>query len=281
MEALRFWKMQGSGNDFIVFDNRDCGIPEDRLSNLALRLCRRKTSVGADGLIAVQDSHGGEADFRWRFFNADGSEGEMCGNGGRCVARFALAHGISGPRLAFETLAGIIAATVEGDRVTIGLPPPTDLALDCHVEVDGVNLEVHRINTGVPHVAILLETEEALEKSDVAGLGRALRNHEAFAPAGTNADFIWVESPSALALRTYERGVEEETLACGTGAVAAALVAITLGLATPPVAVRTTGGEVLTVRTHLEAGRFTSVRLEGEARMVYSGRLPFAILDTL
>ena len=273
MKTLCFWKMHGSGNDFIVFDNRAGGISERALSDLARRLCPRKTSVGADGLIAIHPPTIKEADFRWRFFNADGSEGEMCGNGGRCVALFALAHDIAGPCMRFETLAGIIEATVDDGRVTIGMPSPTDLALHCALEVKGEIVEVHCINTGVPHAAIFVDSAEALEGCDVEGVGRAIRRHETFAPAGTNVDFVLVESGSTLAQRTYERGVEGETFACGTGAVAAAAIAASLGRAKTPMNVRTRGGEVLTVHIEREADRFAKVSLEGEARAVYEGAL--------
>jgi len=265
--------MHGSGNDFIVFDNRAQRIPEAALPVWARRLCPRKTAIGADGLISIHSPSRREADFRWRFFNADGSEGEMCGNGGRCAALYAMAHGIAGPRMRFETLAGIIDATVDGCRVTIGMPSPSDLVLHCHLEMKGEAIEVHRINTGVPHAAIFADTAEALEGCDVTGMGRAVRTHETFAPAGTNVDFVHVESRSDLTLRTYERGVEGETLACGTGAVAAALIAVSLGRAEPPVEVRTRGGEVLTVHARREGDRFIEVNLEGEAMAVYEGEL--------
>ena len=273
MKRLRFWKMHGSGNDFIVFDNRAGRISERAFPDLARRLCSRKTAVGADGLIAIHAPSTREADFLWRFFNADGSEGEMCGNGGRCVALFALAHDIAGPRMRFETLAGIIEAAVDDGRVTIGMPSPVDLSLHRRLDVNGEAVELHCVNTGVPHAAIFVESAEALESCDVEGVGRAVRRHEAFAPAGTNVDFIQVESGSSLALRTYERGVEDETLACGTGAVAAAVIAAALGRTKTPVEVRTRGGEVLIVHTDREADRFIKVSLEGEARAVYEGEL--------
>ncbi len=273
--------MHGSGNDFIVFDNRAGRISERALPDLARRLCPRKTSVGADGLIAIHSSALQEADFRWRFFNADGSEGEMCGNGGRCAALFALAHDIAGPRMRFETLAGIIEATVDASRVTIGMPSPVHLSLHRRLDVNGEAVELHGVNTGVPHAAIFVDSAEALESCDVVGVGRAIRSHETFAPAGTNVDFVQVESGSTLALRTYERGVEDETLACGTGAMAAAVIAVSLGRTKTPVEVRTRGGEVLIVHAGREGDRFIKVSLEGEARAVYEGELMPEMVEIL
>jgi diaminopimelate epimerase len=184
---LPFVKMHASGNDFIVIDNR-MGIFHGDLPEMVAKLCRRRYSVGADGLILIEDS--ALADFRWRFFNADGSEVAMCGNGSRCAARFAFMKGIAGSRLAFDTLAGIIRAEVKDDSVKVQLTQPYDYRPRLSLDVgDACPLEAEYINTGVPHVVYFVED---LESMDVHGLGARTRYHDMFAPGGTNANFVWV-----------------------------------------------------------------------------------------
>lgn len=267
MQKLSFSKMSGSGNDFVMIDNRN-GRLDVEPRTLAERICRRGMSVGADGVILVEPSS--RADFRMRIFNADGSEAEMCGNGGRCVARFAEMLGIAGPRMAFETLAGIIRAEVDGSRVKLQISQPRDLRLRQSIEVDGVVHQLHSINTGVPHAVIYCSD---LEEVPVRALGRQIRFHPAFQPAGTNVDFVAVLNSQRLAVRTYERGVEDETLACGTGTVASALVAAALGLVSSPVRVRVRSGETLTVYFSGNGPEFQEVFFEGEVRLIYQGEL--------
>ncbi|NJD67880.1 MAG: diaminopimelate epimerase [candidate division NC10 bacterium] len=265
MDKLSFVKMSGSGNDFILIDNR-AGHLDIEPRTLAERLCRRRISVGADGLILVAPSS--TADFRMRIFNADGSEAEMCGNGGRCVARFAEMLGIAAPDMAFDTLAGTIRARVNGDRVTLQISRPHGMRLRLSIDVDGVSYEIHSINTGVPHAVLLCSDLEAVP---VRTLGRAIRFHPAFQPAGTNVDFVAVADGHALAIRTYERGVEDETLACGTGTVASALISAELGLVSSPVQVQVRSGEILTVS--FTGPDYQEVFFEGEVRLVYQGEL--------
>src|SRR4030042_1020697 len=236
---IPFIKMSGSSNDFIIVDHRDPFLKEDRLKEFIRKACRRRISVGADGLILIERSQ--QADFKWRYFNADGGEAEMCGNGGRCAARFAYLKGIAGPSLKFETLAGILSAQVDGKRVKLEMTKPFGLKLDETLLIDGKKQIFSSINTGVPHAVLFVEDVEGL---DIVQIGRALRYHSHFSPSGTNANFIRLETGSKLSIRTYERGVEDETLACGTGAVAAALVAAFKGLVKSPVSIKTRGGEV-------------------------------------
>ncbi len=272
MKELIFVKMQASGNDFILINNFEGRVSPEEAPLFAQRLCRRRISVGADGLILIEPPKRPENAFSWRFYNADGSEAEMCGNGGRCAARFAVEEGLCGPRLSFETLAGEIRAEVRGDRVKVELTPPRDLTLDLDLALEGQVLRVHFVNTGVPHVVVFVED---LESVPVAELGRRIRFHEKFSPAGTNVNFVKVLPKGGLAVRTYERGVEGETLACGTGASAAAYVAVKLGLATAPVPVLTRGGETLHI--HLEG---ESLFLEGATRKIFRGYLyPEALSD--
>ena len=263
--------MSGSGNDFILVDNRANLIEATAAPELARKLCRRKVSVGADGLILIENDV--EVDFSWQFLNADGSSAEMCGNGGRCVARLANILGICGPSLSFRTLAGVIKAEVRGSRVKLQMTAPHDLRLDMRLELKENSVNPHFINTGVPHTVFVVEGSKDLEKEDVVGWGRKVRYHPQFAPGGTNVNFVSVLGERALAIRTYERGVEDETLACGTGAVAVALVSAAKGMVRPPVEVHTRGGETLTVYFDLVEGLPHEVYMEGEATVIYQGQL--------
>lgn len=268
MEELEFWKMNGSGNDFILVDNRDGKVASESMGRLVERACRRRESVGADGMIFVEGSN--RCDFAWRFFNADGGEAEMCGNGGRCVARFAFLNGIAGPEMTFETLAGPVSAEVRGRIVKVRMPRPSRIDLDIDLPPGEGWQTADFINTGVPHTVLQVDD---LEHCPVEELGRMVRNHALFAPAGTNADFIRVTGPASLEIRTYERGVEGETLACGTGAIAAALASAGRGLVTSPARVRTRSGEELVVYFEEEGDTVTKVWLEGNTSIVYRGRM--------
>jgi diaminopimelate epimerase len=268
MKKIPFAKMSGSGNDFILIDHRTPFLPDDRLADFARKVCARKVSVGADGLILIESSE--RVNFRWRFFNSDGSEAEMCGNGGRCAARFAAIQGIAPARLSFETLAGVIEAEVSGRIVKLQMVQPTGLQLDLEVPLDGQAHGLHFINTGVPHAVEFVADVKAVP---VRELGRKIRYHPRFQPAGTNANFLQVVDRTRLKVRTYERGVEDETLACGTGAVASALIAAGKGQVDSPVEVETSGGEVLKIHFQRKGNSFAKVFLEGDTRVVYEGHL--------
>jgi len=265
---IEFFKMSGSGNDFIFIDNMDRSLQVGDLPSFAKTVCRRQISVGADGLMVIEPSD--TVDFKWRFFNADGSEGEMCGNGGRCAARFAFYKGIAKERMSFETLAGIIDAEVKGDVAKIRLTAPHSLAMDHLIAIGEQELVVHSINTGVPHAVTFVD---AVDSFDVFNTGRAIRRHDHFLPAGTNANFVSVVDGQTLRVRTYERGVEDETLACGTGSVASALISARLGLVRSPVSVRVQSGETLTIYFEQTDIGFTDVYLEGKVTIVYQGNL--------
>ncbi len=262
---IQFYKMHASGNDFIIIDNREGKVSGD-VPEMARRLCRPHFSVGADGLILIEKST--VADFKWRFFNSDGSEGEMCGNGSRCAAMFAYARCIGGRELCFETQAGIIRAEIKDGSVKVQLTQPTDYCPEMAVDIGGKEYKAAFINTGVPHVVYFVED---IESVDVSGIGAATRYHEIFKPAGTNANFAQVSGDGDILLRTYERGVEAETMACGTGATAAALVAGAAGLVKSPVRVKTRGGAELIVHFDWDGNRFGDVFLEGDAVFVYQG----------
>ena len=268
MKTIPFLKMSGSGNDFIIIDNREAVVPEAQLMRLVVGACRRKMSVGADGMIFIESS--ANLDFKWRFFNADGSLPDMCGNGARCAARFAFIHGIADRQMAFETLAGTIEASVGDETVKIRMTEPRDLKTGTILELEGTPTAVGSINTGVPHVVMVVDDIEAVA---VVKTGRLIRYHPKFAPDGTNANFVAVDSNGTILIRTYERGVEDETLACGTGNVAAALIlAHERGLSSP-VMLTTHSGEKLTVHFDAQGGRFQDVFLEGDARVIYRGDL--------
>ena len=266
---IPFSKLSGCGNDFIIIDNRTGLLEDAGGGEFAVRVCSRKMSVGADGLILIEPSQKG-ADFRWRFFNADGSPAGMCGNGARCAARFAHGAGIAGEEMTFETGAGLIRARIMGDRVNIQITEPSDLRTGMPLSLAGGTLTVHSIDTGVPHAVVSVPDVEGI---DVVALGREIRHHPAFSPAGANVNFVSRLAGGDLVNRTYERGVEDETLACGTGSVAAALVLSLENGGRSPVRVRTRSGGWLTVHYRKADDRFTDVFLEGDARIVCRGEL--------
>ena len=265
MPTLHFTKMNGAGNDFVMLDNRDL---RHRLDKDAIaRLCDRHRGVGADGLLAVEPAQNG-ADFRMRYYNADGGEAEMCGNGARCFARFASRIAGGKGSICFETIAGTIGAKLLGDDVQIAMSAPHSLAIGIDLMVAGEKLKVHSLNTGVPHAVVFVED---LEKTDILRLGAALRRHPHFAPKGTNANFITKLPGGGIAIRTYERGVENETLACGTGVAAAALIFSRLAQVPSPVRVRVRGGDTLQVGFETDGDGWKNVTLTGPADFVFEG----------
>jgi diaminopimelate epimerase len=269
---MTFTKMSGSGNDFILMDNRKANLPITDLPGFARRLCCRRMSVGADGLILVEESRDDDIDFEWQFFNSDGSLAEMCGNGARCAARFALLEGIAEPHMKFQTLAGVISAEVlgEGGQVKIGMTDPCNLKIDQSIALGNDSVQLSSVNTGVPHVVLLVDDVAAI---DVVGLGREIRNHAAFAPVGTNVNFLSPKQDGGFFIRTYERGVEDETLACGTGNVAAAIVATEKLGVSSPVVLTTRSGIDLTISFKKDADGFSHTCLQGDARIIYRAEL--------
>jgi diaminopimelate epimerase len=264
---LRFTKMNGAGNDFVMLDNRDGKIrlAPDQIS----RICDRHRGVGADGILLLEDAANG-GDFRMRYYNRDGGEAEMCGNGARCFARFAnKVTGATGP-ITFETPAGLIGAKVDGDRVTLQMSDPTELRLNVKLQLEGEDATVHSINSGVPHVVVPVSRVDMV---NVHARGGAIRRHEMFSPKGTNANFLEKRGRRSIAIRTYERGVEEETLACGTGVVASALIFAGLEKIDGPIAVLVRGGSELTVDFEKDGERFRNVRLSGPAEFVFEGSI--------
>ncbi len=268
MENIAFYKMSGSGNDFIIIDNRKRIVDEAGLMNFVASVCRRKMSVGADGLILIENADA--VDFKWRFFNSDGSVAEMCGNGARCAARFAHIKGIAGTEMSFETEAGIIHAKVAKNQVKIKMPDPADLKTDYALELENSTLSVSSVNTGVPHVVVEADNIDDIE---VVKLGREIRFHDVFDPAGTNVNFVCLQNDDIVAIRTYERGVEDETLACGTGAIACAIVISYKKKIKSPVKVMTRSKGYLYIYYKVKQGRFYDIFLEGDARIIYKAQL--------
>jgi diaminopimelate epimerase len=268
---LRFTKMNGAGNDFILFDNRSGGIDLDR--NQIAQLCDRHRGIGADGILLLENPTNG-ADFRMRYFNADGGEAEMCGNGARCFARFANKVAGQKEKISFETPAGVISAELKDDLVTLRMTEPTDLRLNIDVPMAAENKAVHFINSGVPHVVIPVAK---IDDAAVRREGAAIRYHKMFSPNGTNVNFIEKRGGNKIAIRTYERGVEDETLACGTGIVASALIFAASEDCEGPINVLARGGDQLQVGFEKSDGQFRNVTLTGPAEFVFEGTIELDI----
>ena len=276
---LNFTKMQSAGNDFIVIDNRHSGISRG-YSKLAKKLCQRPFSIGADGLLVIEDSK--TADFKMLIFNPDGSQAEMCGNGGRCIAYYAYLNKIAPRKMSFETLAGKISAEIKNREVKLQMTDPHNIRLNFQIPLNpplikgeikkGDLKDVSFINTGVPHTVLFCSNLDAV---DVNKIGRAIRYHSKFAPAGTNVNFVRKSknSKNTLYVRTYERGVEQETYACGTGAVASAVIAGLKNIVSSPVKCRTSGGEILKVSFSISGKNVHNVYLEGPVKVSFTGKI--------
>ncbi len=277
MKKLSFVKMVGAGNDFVVIDFRRSSFAiRDPLSNLARFLCERRTGVGADGLLVLEKSK--KADFRMRIFNADGSEAEMCGNGLRCTVWYTWAHQPTRvpehqKKLKVETVAGIYEAALAGkNRVKIKMEGPKDLKLNIPITVNDRKIKINYIDAGVPHAVVFVQ---GLDGIDIESIGRSIRYHEKFKPRGTNVDFVEFLDDKNIKMRAYERGVEGETLACGTGAVASAIITCQVsGVRCYGINVHTRGG-ILRVSFRNIKGKIKDVFLEGEAREVYKGEVMY------
>jgi diaminopimelate epimerase len=264
--VLDFTKMNGAGNDFILIDNRSQTVHLTR--DQVVWLCDRHRGIGADGVILLTKSLSGKADWAWEFYNSDGSTGEMCGNGARCFGRFVQRRTGRASDFNFETEAGVIHARFQGDQVAVNLTRPEKLQLDEKLALSVGKLTVHSVNTGVPHaILFVLDADKAM----VQQLGPEIRHHARFAPKGTNVNFVQVLGPSRIRVRTFERGVEGETLACGTGVTASALVASRVHQFPSPVEVQVQGGDLLQVSFTEKNGNFDNVSLTGPAEFVFEG----------
>lgn len=236
-------KMNGNGNDFLVLDNMALRYDTEFLSNLAAKACRRRQAVGADGLVVAEPS--AAADFKMRIFNPDRTEGEMCGNGARCVSRFALDYGIAKTgELTFETLGGMVRAVVDGGLMTMDLAPVSlrGMVTDGRLCVGEDEFEYSFITVGVPH-CVIFERERSRRFEEYAPVGRAIRRRSDLFPQGTHVNFaVMGGEADMIDIMTYERGVEDMTLSCGTGSVASAIVSWLSGRTGPDVRVKNPGG---------------------------------------
>ena len=300
---IPFTKMVGTGNDFLIVDtvqhpfavaqggvlsrgegHRALGPLKTAWPRVARAMCDRRYGVGADGLLVLERSR--VASVRMRIFNPDGSEAEMCGNGARCVARYLHERSRRKNRVTINTKAGTLEALVAGERVAMHMPDPRRLRLSLQVDADRRTFRLASVDTGVPHAVAVIDR---LDHVDVERIGRQLRFHQAFRPRGTNVDFIEVKRPDYLRIRTYERGVEAETLACGTGVAAAAVIhALRTKAARVPrprprrITVETKSGETLVVSLTVGNGRhrrqITNVTLEGAVRQICQGTFSWRTL---
>lgn len=272
---LHFTKMHGAGNDFIMIDDRGLTTPWEDYQLMAA-IATRRTGIGCEGIILIQPS--ARADFRMRFLNPDGTEVELCGNGARCAAEFARSLGIARKSMTMETMAGLVDAEVIDGGVRIWMPDPSCKKYGMEVETPHGRFRGHAVSIGCPHFVVPLPPE-ALEAFDVATVGAAIRQHQAFSPDGVNVDFVSYVKPNRIRMRTFERGVEAETGACGTGAVAAAVVGVEVEGFTLPVKVSSSAGFVLSVDGDWRSGKCTGMTLTGPARKVFDGVIDLGRVD--
>jgi diaminopimelate epimerase len=266
---LKFWKMHGAQNDFVLFDDRRGRFPSADRAFIE-HIATRHSGIGSEGVILIQKSD--VADFRMRFFNPDGGEVEMCGNGARCVARLAFDRGVAEKKMTIETKAGQLKAQVMQKGVRLWMTDPFGWKMDGSLELSGRSLIYSFVNTGVPHVVI--RTGELCEV-DVCGTGSAVRQHRDFAPAGANVNFMEVLPNGELTVRTYERGVEAETLACGTGVTACGLIAAKHGWVKLPVNIQVASGDTLVVAGQLTADGASNVTLTGPTEYIFEGTIEY------
>jgi diaminopimelate epimerase len=273
-DPLPFSKMAGGGNDFVVIDNRAARV-EDAVK-LTRRICTPHLSVGADGVVLIEGS--ALANFRMRYLNADGSRGEFCANGTRCAARFAVLSGIAPPRMRIETEAGIVGAEVDPDGVvTLTLSSPSDFRPERPLRVGDQSIHGSSMVVGVPHYVIFLKDD--LWSQDIVPLGRAIREHAELQPKGANVNFVVVRDTHSIDVRTYERGVEAETLSCGSGVVASVSASALFDRVKSPVSVLTRSGITLEVSFSIDNGEMRDIRLRGDARLVYRSALTAETID--
>lgn len=264
---LCFTKMNGAGNDFVMIDNR---AGEVRLQpEQIVRICDRHRGVGADGILILEKGANG-ADFRMRYYNRDGGEAEMCGNGARCFARFANKIAGAPEKISFQTPAGLIRGELHDELVTLQMSEPKGLRLGVELVAKGQKERLHFINSGVPHVVVPVSK---VDDVDVRRKGEAIRRHEMFSPAGANVNFIEKGGAQKIIVRTYERGVEDETLACGTGVVASALIFAATEKVDGPIKVTVRSGSELSVDFKRAGDRFKEVTLTGPAEFAFEGTI--------
>jgi len=268
-----FWKMHGAGNDFIILQARTASAPSPAASQIQA-WCQRHTGIGADGLLLLRPPTDPRHHFRMQFFNPDGNEADMCGNGARCIARYAHDQNLAPAEMIFETASGTVAASVQDDAVRLQMPLPRNIRLKQELILHNQTITVDFADTGVPHVVVTCPDLAAI---NLQTIGTEIRYHPRYAPHGTNVDWIQVVDDRTLHIRTYERGVEGETRACGTGVTAAAVVALLQGKVQSPVRIQTAGGDWLTISATFTHETFHRLELSGPAAYVFEGVLPNAV----
>jgi diaminopimelate epimerase len=285
MRTIRFTKAEGAQNDFVIVGGSENDLNTRERSQFSQQVCHRRKGVGADGTIFIVPSE--THDFTMEFYNPDGSFGSMCGNGGRCAALYAQRKGIAGTVMRFETLGKSYRAEVRGNDVKLFFPPPEIIESPLCLQFGDQQLAGHFVDTGAPHLVILLDENVAvlpgaLDDLDVQGIGRALRMHQRFQPAGTNVNFIGASPSGEIHIRTFEKGVETETEACGTGNLASALVLNLIRKLAPPIRLRTHGGDILSAGFDLPETPYSGnpsayfskgLFLAGPAHLVFEGEI--------
>lgn len=266
-DAPLFSKMAGGGNDFVILDNRAGRFGD--VAELTRRVCTAHLSVGADGLILIEPSQ--QATFRMRYLNADGSEADFCANGTRCAARFAFTNGIASRTMTIETGGGITGAEIgEGTLVTLTLQPPHSFRREHPLRVGETLIHGSSLMVGVPHYVVFLQSD--LWGQDIVPLGRAIRNHPDL-PQGANVNFVVIRDSRSIEVRTYERGVEAETLSCGSGVVASSVMSGLVGSVRSPVSILTRSGITLQVSYSMSGEDVRDVQLRGDARLIFQATL--------
>lgn len=264
---IAFTKMHGAGNDFVMIQNLDGKI--ELSSEQVAQLCDRRFGIGADGLILLNPADDDSVQATMVYYNADGGRVDMCGNGARCFTSFALQNGLGdGANVSFKTDAGPMKANAKNGQFTIRLTPMHDLRLDQTLETPQGTFAYHFMNTGVEHVVRFMDDVSSV---DIVPEGSAVRYHPDFAPKGTNANFAQIQTDGIIKVRTYERGVEGETLACGTGVTAVAIAAVLKGFSKTPVSLRVAGGDVLAIDFDRNGDAVSNVTLTGPAKTVFTG----------
>jgi diaminopimelate epimerase len=264
--TINFIKMTGAGNDFILIDNRDNQYQIDWVS-IAPKLTDRRYGIGADGLLLIENSN--NVDFKMKYFNSDGSYGGMCGNGGRCSASFAMSL-LNKAEIKFEALNHVYHAKLLGDKVLLQMKDPHSIKLNQSLNaIESTPISYNSIDTGAPHVVIFRKFDDI----NIVELGKYIRYHPNFSPYGTNVDFVVINSDKSISIRTYERGVEAETFACGTGSIASAIIYSLKNNIEPPIDVHTKSNEILTVNFDRMENKITNTTLIGSAIKVYSGEI--------
>ena len=272
---MKFWKMNGAGNDFVVLNNLEEHLPTDCLPQIARTLCERRLSIGADGLMVVDAPEAG-GDYRMLFYNSDGSVGEMCGNGARCICRYGYENGLAGETQTVETTAGIVTGQrIDRRLYRIRLNDPTTIQLDAAVEVDGVRYACSYVelgNPGLPHAVVPYHNLKGADENELRELGRAIRHHPSF-PKGANVNFYEMTGEDTIFERTFERGVEDFTYACGTGTGSLVAVLTLQGkVSGHHVRVDMTGGQ-LVIDAEREGSRITALYLTGPTNVVCKGEV--------